>query len=100
MTTRKRRWTNDEDEVLITQVRSNPNNLAKAFRATSDIVGRSPHCVEQRWYTKIRHTEVIFMTVSSKTKNTNTKVTLENKPNNTEEVQIPIWRRILRLLGL
>ncbi len=44
----RRRWTNEEEQVLIDQVRINPGNLARAFRATSDVIGRSPHSCEQR----------------------------------------------------
>lgn len=46
-------------------MRINSSNLARAFRNTSNITGRSPHSCGQRWYTKVRHSEPVFMTVSS-----------------------------------
>lgn len=95
MTTTRRRWTNEEDQVLIDQVRQNPSNLARAFRATSDIIGRSPHCVKQRWYGKVRHSETVFMTIGTNAMSVNSK-----NSDNTQPVSVPIWRRILRLLGL
>lgn len=99
MTTR-RKWTNEEEQVLISQVRQSPNNLAKAFRATSEIIERSTHCVEQHWYTKTRHSEAIFMTVSANnTISTNQKNVLYSTNDNTHEV-VSIWRRLLRFLGL
>lgn len=94
----RRKWTDEEEQVLISQVRNNPNNLSRAFRATSDVIDRSSHSIEQHWYTKTRHLEPVFMTVGSKTMNVNSKNTV--KYNNTERVKLPIWRRILRLLGL
>ena len=51
----RRRWTNEEEQVLIDQVRINPGNLSRAFRNASNITGRSPHSCEQRWYGKVRH---------------------------------------------
>ena len=98
--TTKRRWTNKEEQVLISQVRQSPNNLARAFRATSEIIERNPHCVEQHWYLKTRHSGTIFMTIGSNTKNSNSKVVRENTTDNTKSVQLPVWRRILKLLGL
>ena len=95
MTTVKRRWTNEEEQLLIDQVRQNPNNLAKAFRDTSDIIGRSTHSIEQRWYGKVRHSETVFMTIGAKNMSVNSKVS-----NNPQPVRLPIWKRILKLLGL
>ena len=94
MTTR-RRWTSEEEQVLIDQVRINPSNLSRAFRNASNITGRSPHSCEQRWYGKVRHSETVFMTIGANTMNVNSKNGV-----NTQPVRLPIWRRILTLLGL
>ena len=91
----RRRWTNEEEQVLIDQVRINPGNLARAFRATSDIIGRSSHSIEQRWYGKVRHSETVFMTIGTNAMSVNAK-----NSDNIQPVSVPIWRRILKLLGL
>jgi hypothetical protein len=91
----KRKWTSEEEQVLIDQVRINPSNLSRAFRATSDVIGRSPHSCEQRWYGKVRYSETVFMTIGAKNMNVNSK-----NSDNTQPVRLPIWRRILKLLGL
>lgn len=91
----RRKWTNEEEQVLIDQVRINPGNLARAFRATSDVIGRSSHSIEQRWYGKVRHSETVFMTIGANNMSVNSKVS-----DNTQPVRLPIWRRILNLLGL
>lgn len=93
--TTKRKWTNEEEQVLIDQVRQNPGNLARAFRATSDVIGRSSHSIEQRWYGKVRHSETVFMTIGARNMSVNSK-----NSDNTQPVRLPIWRRILKLLGL
>lgn len=93
--TTKRRWTSEEEQVLIDQVRINPSNLARAFRNASNITGRSPHSCEQRWYGKVRHSETVFMTIGARNMSVNSKVS-----DNSQPVRLPIWRRILKLLGL
>ena len=47
------RWTNEEEQVLIDQVRINPSNLARAFRNASNITGRSTHSCEQDGMVKL-----------------------------------------------
>lgn len=93
--TSRRRWTNEEEQVLIDQVRINPSNLSRAFRNASNIIGRSPHSCEQRWYGRVRHSETVFMTIGARNMSVNSKVS-----NNPQPVRLSIWRRILNLLGL
>ena len=98
--TTKRRWSNDEEQVIIDKVRQHSNNLQRAFEEAAEELGRTKYAVEFRWYGKLRNTEIVFMTVSAKRKNINTKNTMKGKQDTSEEVQTSIWRRILRLLGL
>lgn len=99
MTTRKR-WTDKEEQVLISQVQQSPNNLSKAFKATGKLLRRSERSVTLHWYNNTRHNNTVFMTVGPKTRSVNTKNTIHGKYDNTERVQLSIWRRILKLLGL
>lgn len=98
--TTKRRWTNDEEQVIIAKVRQHSNNLQRAFEEASEELGRTKDAVAFRWYSKLRNTEVVFMTISAKRKSVNTKNTIQGKQDNSEEVQLSIWRRILNILGL
>lgn len=93
--TTKRRWTSEEEQVLIDQVRINPGNLQRAFRNTSNITGRGVKAVGFHWYHKVRHSETVFMTIGTNAMSVNSK-----NSDNTQPVSVPIWRRILRLLGL
>ena len=88
-------WSNEEEQVLVDQVRQSPNNLYRAFRATSDELGKSYYAVKMQWYNNTRHSETVFMTVGANTMNVNSKNGV-----NTQTVRLPIWRRILKLLGL
>ena len=91
----RRRWTNEEEQVLIDQVRINSNNLSRAYKNTSNIIGRSTHSIEQRWYGKVRHSEAVFITIGARNMSVNSK-----NSDNTQPVRLSIWRRILKLLGL
>ena len=91
----RRRWTNEEEQVLLSQVRQNPGNLSRAFRATSQIIERDWRSIGQHWYHKVRHSETVFMTIGARNMSVNSKVN-----NNPQPVRLPIWRRILKLLGL
>jgi len=88
-------WSNEEEQVLVDQVRQNPNNLSRAFRATSDELGKSYYAVKQQWYNRTRHSEAVFMTIGANAMSVNAK-----NSDNTQPVSVPIWRRILNLLGL
>lgn len=93
--TTKRRWTSEEEQVLIDQVRINPSNLSRAFRNASQIIERDWRSIGQHWYHKVRHSETVFMTIGTNAMSVNSK-----NSDNTQPVSVPIWRRILRLLGL
>lgn len=91
----RRKWSNEEEQVLIDQVRHYPNNLSRAFKVTGEEIGKSEDAVRNQWYNHTRHSETIFMTVGAKNMNINSK-----NSSTTQPIQLSIWRRILRLLGL
>ena len=94
----RRRWTNEEEQVLIDQVRLNPSNLSRAFLHTSTIIGRTPNTIRIRWYSKVRHSEPVFMTVSSNnTVTTNQKNVFHGTNDNVEDAP-SIWERFLGFL--
>lgn len=45
-----RRWTEDEEKVVISKIEENPNNLQRAFREASLEIGRTPATIGYRWY--------------------------------------------------
>lgn len=92
-------WTKQEDKVLLSQVRKNPNNLKEAFRKTANILeGRNWLSCSKRWYNKysncpIENIEAIcFTTLSSKTMSVNSK----NKSKKTKiyKTNNNLWKKI------
>ena len=96
--TNKKRWSQEEDRVLLNQVKRSPTNLKHAFVRTSEILEgeRTPHSCAQRWYSHVSKDprNTCFITVSSKHKSPNRK-------NGEGEPCTPsIFTRILRILGI
>lgn len=63
-----RKWTEEEEELLLRQVRAFPQNLKKCFLIVSEMTDRSPKAVTAHWYTVTskRPDSTCFFTASSK----------------------------------
>lgn len=96
MITRKR-WSSEEDQVIIDLISKNPNNLKKAFREASIALNRSVDSCRIRWYSNIiknKNTPTCFITISKKTKSIN------SKNGKTAKNTISLWKKLLNLLKL
>ena len=101
----KRRWTNDEEQVIISKVKANPNNLAKAFREASPEIERTYHAIEQHWYTKKGRRPALkdrcghcFLTYGGKSLNINRKNVAVNTSDNTITISMDKLQKILDIL--
>lgn len=95
-----RRWTNDEEEVVIQEVAKNPNNLEEAFRRASRKLDRTQGAIHARWHiTGLRaRSGICFATYGKNTINPNRKVVRANSTDNTGRVTNCIWNRFINLL--
>lgn len=100
-----RRWTDDEEQVVISKVKANPNNLSKAFREASLEIGRSVGSIIQCWYTKGRKKDALkdrcghcFLTYGGKSLNINRKNVHINTSDNTITISMDKLQRILDIL--
>ena len=108
----RRRFTEEEDKVILSKISENPGNVAQCLRELSAELNRSYSTLQTRWYkilskkcrqtgfmgtTTIRGSKVSFMTYGKNTANPNRKIVRE-------DTQQPIrvrkskWRRILDIL--
>ena len=101
----RRRWTSDEEQVIISKVKANPNNLQKAFREASLELGRSVNSTALHWYTKTASKEGLkdrcghcFMTYGGKSLNINRKNVSVNTSDNTITISMDKLQRILDIL--
>lgn len=87
-----RKWTEDEEKVVISKIEENPNNLQRAFREASLEIGRTPAAIEER-------SGKLFMTYGRKgTLNSNRKNVSSKTSDNTIRTRKSKWRRILDIL--
>lgn len=99
--TKKRKWTIEEERVLVDQITRRANNIREAFRRTSRLIGRTEAACMYHWYmvvSKRENTSVCFVTIGHETKNVNRKNVASNTSDNTEKTSISWWRRFLSFL--
>ena len=89
-----KRWTNNEDERLLRQVRAFPQNLHKCFVIVSEEIGRTPSAVAGHWYTSLskKSEALCFFTASPKHVSRNRKNGMGVESNNS------IWRRLMQVI--
>lgn len=80
-----KRWTQDEDIVVLDQVRRHADNLSVAFQKASEILERKPSAVKVRWYSVLSKKEnnICFATLSDNKKVANRKVVKHREDTST-----------------
>lgn len=99
--TEKRRWTIEEERVLIDQITRRANNVREAFRRTSELIDRTEAACMYHWYmvvSKRKNTSVCFVTIGHKTRNINRKIVHAKTTDNTKVTTISWWRKVIKLL--
>lgn len=89
-----RKWTKEEDDRLLRQIRAFPQNLHWCFVMVADEMGRSDKAVAAHWYQKLskQPDALAFATLSAKhlSKNRKNGMGIETPPS--------LWRRFLNLI--
>ena len=99
--TKKRKWTIEEERVLIYQITRSANNITEAFRRTSRLIDRTEAACMYHWYMVISKREdpsVCFVTIGQKTRNINRKVVHAKTTDNTEATTVSWWKKVIKLL--
>lgn len=99
----KRKWTDEEDKIVVQAVQAKPQNLKKCFLTVASEIDRTPEAVHTRWYNAIRYTQEgreAMLTISSKT-----AFCGKNELDNSKVKPIKIrrksfWKTLLTTLGL
>ena len=93
-TRRNRRWTVQEEERLLEQVRLFPQNLHKCFIIVSEVTGRTPGAVANHWYSKVSKDpdSMCFFTASPRHVSRNRK-NGEGVPSTRN-----IWQRLMAVI--
>lgn len=86
-----RKWTEDEEKVVISKIEENPNNLQRAFREASLEIDRTPAAIGWKWHQGgLREKKGIL--------NSNRKNVSSNTSDNTIRTRKSKWRRVLDIL--
>lgn len=93
-----RKWSEQEDLVLLRQVKAYPQNLKRAFVIASEELDRTTNACMNRWYTVVSKKEdkmnTCFLTISKERVGRNRK----NCSDIIEESRLSKWRRILNII--
>ncbi len=89
-----RKWTEEEDELLLQQVKNNPQNLSRCFLSVAQNIDRSQGAVANHWYQVVskRPDTMCFFTASSKHFSRN------RKNGKGVEINRSIWQRFLNII--
>lgn len=89
-----KRWTAEEDKILLNQIDAFPHNLSKCFMVVSEMTGRSKGAVAAHWYTVLSKREDIWKFVTLSAHHCS-----KNRKNGAgEESSQSIWNRVLRIV--
>lgn len=95
-------YSEEEDNILIEELKRTPYNLASGFRRAADRIGRSESAVSQHWYdslSKKPQAEPVFMAISSNKSCKNRKIIREDSWDSSTNTRRGIWSRILSFFG-
>lgn len=89
-----RKWTEEEENRLIQQVRIFPQNLTRCFLIVSEVIGRSPKAVSLHWYSVVskRPDITCFFTASPK------HIAKNRKNSSGVESCRNIWQHLLAII--
>lgn len=89
-----RRWTLEEDQLLLRSIRAYPQNLHKCFMLVAEEIDRSESAVANRWYSKVskKPDNMCFFTASPRHVSRNRKNGMGTESNGN------IWRRLCAVL--
>jgi hypothetical protein len=89
-----RRWTRQEDDRLLRQVRTFPQNLHRCFVIVAEETGRTEGAVANHWYTVVskKPEALCFFTASPRHVSKNRKNGMGTASNGN------IWRRLLAVI--
>jgi hypothetical protein len=95
---RGKRWTTEEDTVLIDQVKRHANNITEGLRKASSYLDRTQEACAFRWYSvlsKNPNTEVCFVTIGLGTRSVNRKTVLLKQNTQIEKTPTSWFKRVL-----
>lgn len=90
----RRKWTHEEEAVLLRYVKARPQNLHRCFMMVAEQLGRTENSVAARWYTKVSKdpANTCFFMASPR------HVSRNRKNGEGVETNNSIWRRLMNII--
>lgn len=101
-----KRWTKEEDKILVQAIKANPHNKAEAFRSVSKKLDRTEGAISYRWYNYLSNPEskyyigCMFTMIGHSTRMNNRTISNKHTHINPTPIKKGIWGKIKKLLGL
>lgn len=95
---KKKKWTSEEDQILVQAIKANPHNLSLCFRKVAETLDRTVVGVHYRWYYVLKKSSKCFITLSETKKLENGKVILPNMYDYSTKTSKTLWQKIKALL--
>lgn len=103
-----KRWTAEEDNMIVQAVKDNFDNLQKGFREVAEKLGRTTRAVSNRWYLALSNPSSkayvgssCFIGFGTDKRYLNRKNYREGYSKQEPEKSAPsFWSKILKLLGI
>lgn len=98
-----KKWTIEEEKVLIAQIQKNPGNLKKAFICTTELIQRTERAIALHYYNIMIKNKsklpksYMYMTISKDKALVNKKVT--RKEENYIKINPTLWDKIKKFFG-
>lgn len=99
----RKRWTKEEEEILVQAITANPHNIAEACKRASVELGRTWEACVAHWYKSIAPATnptkmgITFMAIGSKS-------IYKNRKNSGKALTNPerttLWTKIKKFIGL
>lgn len=100
-----KKFTDEEEQVIINKVKATPHNLSQAFREASLELGRSTDTIVQHWYAKRKHRAALkgrcghcFIIYGGKSLNINRKIVSANSTDNAITISMDKLQKVLDIL--
>lgn len=101
-----KRWTKEEDEILVQALKANPHNKAKVFKLVATKINRTVGAISYRWYNYLsnpysKHYVGCMFTMLGHTSKMDNR-TISREPYHTipKPIKKGIWNKIKKLLKL
>lgn len=105
----QKKWTPEEDEILVQAIKANPHNLCECFKEVAPKVGRTWRAVSVHWYTTLANPEhkkyigTAFLIIGKKSynpirKNAFTAIGYSTTVKTSKK--LGLWSKVKKLLGL